>query len=99
MNAKRNLTMDSLEILALSSFAFAQPLFDLLSRNAGFFVARKSEPVDILLFILGLCLIPPAVMVLFEMVISAVWTKFQESHSCCLRRHHQEMNIIPPKGG
>src|SRR5438093_9484882 len=98
MNSKRNLAINSLEVLALCSFAFAQPLFDLISRNAGFFVARKSEPLDIILFVLGLCFIPPLLIVLFEIATSALWLKFQESFAYWLRRH-QEMKTIPPIEG
>ena len=39
----RDFVVDSLQIVALTSFAFAQPLFALLFANAEFFVIRKSE--------------------------------------------------------
>jgi uncharacterized membrane protein YGL010W len=44
----------------------AQPLFDLLSRYPEFFVARKSEPIDIILFIVIISVLLPAIAVLFE---------------------------------
>jgi len=43
----------------LWALAFAQPLFDLLGRNAQFFVARGSTPGDILLLAFGYALAPP----------------------------------------
>jgi hypothetical protein len=50
-------------LAALSSFALAQPLFDLLGRNAEFFAARDSTGWDIVLFAVAIVLVPPAVLV------------------------------------
>jgi len=60
--------IDTLHIFVLFSFAVAQPLFGLLSRNAEFFVARHSEPVDVIFLILILCALLPALVVLIEVV-------------------------------
>ena len=62
----------SLHILVLSSFALAQPLFSLLSGYAEFFVARQSEPVDLILLTLILSLGLPSLGILFEGLASAV---------------------------
>jgi hypothetical protein len=40
--------MDALHIAALSGFAVAQPLYDVLSRNPEFFTAHQSRPLDII---------------------------------------------------
>ena len=61
---KSTVWTESLHIFVLWSFAVAQPLFDLLSRNAEFFVARRSEPGDIMLLILLVGVLPPACLVL-----------------------------------
>ena len=63
---KRDFLIDALHIFVLSSFAFAQPLFGLLSRKAEFFVARHSKPVDIIVLILILCVVLPAILVAVE---------------------------------
>ena len=68
MKQKSGLPTDLLHIFVLFSFALAQPLFDLLSRNAEFFVARRSQPIDVIFLILILCLLLPALVVLVEMV-------------------------------
>ena len=68
MQQKKDFFIDALHIFVLFSFALAQPLFDLLSRNAEFFVAHHSEPVDIILLILILCALLPALVVLIEVV-------------------------------
>jgi hypothetical protein len=54
-----------LHLAALWAFAVAQPLFDLLGRNAEFFVARGSTRWDIVAFGIGV-VVPPAGMILVE---------------------------------
>ena len=66
MPRKTPFLADSLHILVLSSFALAQPLFSLLSGYAEFFVARQSEPVDLILLTLILSLGFPSLLLLFE---------------------------------
>ena len=52
----------------LSGFVFAQPLFDLLGRNAAFFVAHGSTALDVVVFALLVTLVPPAVILGVELV-------------------------------
>jgi hypothetical protein len=68
----RQLATNSLEIGVLSSFGFAQPLFNLLSKNAEFLVVRRSQPLDIFLLILVLCLLLPAALIVLELVAAMV---------------------------
>jgi hypothetical protein len=51
----------ALHLGGLWALAFAQPLLDLLGRNAEFFVARGSTTGDILLLAFGYVLVPPVV--------------------------------------
>lgn len=51
-----------LEILALTAFAFAQPLLDVFGRSPETFVFRDAGPRDIVLFAVVLCLVPPVVV-------------------------------------
>jgi hypothetical protein len=69
MQKRSEYLTDILHIFVLFSFALAQPLFDLLSRNVEFFIARKSEPVDIVVLVIILCMVVPAVVVLVEVVV------------------------------
>lgn len=62
------LRLAALHLLVLSSFAIAQPLFDLLGRNGEFFAARGSTRWDVVLFALGLLLVPPSVLLGVEAV-------------------------------
>jgi hypothetical protein len=63
----RGLLRDGLHVLALSAFAVAGPLFDLLSRHATFFVAHRAEPGDILLIAVLLCGFVPACLLALEL--------------------------------
>ncbi|MGH2945583.1 MAG: sulfatase-like hydrolase/transferase, partial [Solirubrobacteraceae bacterium] len=57
----------ALHLGALWAFAVVQPLFDLLGGQAQFFVARGSTAADIVVFAVGLTVVPPALMA------GAVW--------------------------
>ena len=49
----------ALQLGGLWALAFAQPLFELLGRNAQFFVARESTTGDIVVMAFGYALVPP----------------------------------------
>ncbi len=51
----------ALHLGGLWALAFAQPLLDLLGRNAEFFVARGSTTGDILVLAFGYVLLPPLI--------------------------------------
>ena len=68
MQQKNNFAIEALHVFVLFSFALAQPLFDLLSKNAEFFVARHSAPIDVIFLTLILCVLLPTLVVLIEMV-------------------------------
>jgi hypothetical protein len=57
-----SLARAALHLAGLWALAFAQPLFQLLGRNAEFFVARGSTRGDILLLAFGYTLVPPLVL-------------------------------------
>ena len=63
------LLVGGLHIAALTTFALAQPLFDLLGRNPEFFVAHDSTRWDIVLFAVALTLVPPLALVLLEALV------------------------------
>src|SRR5438034_5520128 len=62
------------QLFAVAGFAFAQPLFDILGKNAEFFAVRGSTPSDIVLFALVVTFAPAlillAIKVLFVLVTS-----------------------------
>ncbi len=60
------------QLLAASGFALAQPLFDILGRNAEFFAARGSKPADIVLFALVVTFAPALVLLAVELAVELV---------------------------
>lgn len=65
-SALRGLALNGAHLAALSAFAFAQPLFDLLDDSADFFAVRGSSRTEIVLFALAVVLLPPAVLLVVE---------------------------------
>jgi len=59
-------------IAALTTFALAQPLFDLLGKNPEFFAARGSTGSDIIVFAILLVVIPPVVLFVIELLVGLV---------------------------
>ena len=57
------------QLFAASGFALAQPLFDILGKNAEFFAVRGSTPGDIVLFALVVTFVPALVLWLVELVV------------------------------
>jgi hypothetical protein len=57
-----------LHVGALWAVAVAQPLFDLLGRNAPFFAVRGSTRWDVLTFAIGLVTVPPLALLALEAV-------------------------------
>ena len=57
------------QLLAVSGFALAQPLLDILGKNAEFFAARGSKPFDIVLFALVLTFVPALVLLAIEVAV------------------------------
>jgi hypothetical protein len=68
-----------LHLAALWSLAVAQPLFDLLGRNAEFFAIRRSAPEDIVIFAVGLVLLPPLVLAGVEALLGLVDERVREA--------------------
>src|SRR5437762_6701400 len=59
------------QLLAVSGFALAQPLFDILGKNAEFFAAHGSTPGDILLFAFVVTFVPAIVLLGVEAAVGA----------------------------
>jgi sulfatase-like protein len=60
------------QLLAVSGFALAQPLFDILGKNAEFFTAHGSTPGDILLFAFVVVFVPALALLLVELLVGVV---------------------------
>jgi hypothetical protein len=55
-----------LHLAGLTALAVAQPLFDLLSRNVEFFAVRGSTRWDVVLFAVGIVVLPPLLLLGLE---------------------------------
>jgi hypothetical protein len=60
------------QLLGASGFALAQPLFDILGKNAEFFAVRGSTPSDIVLFALVVTFVPALVLLAVEVAVELV---------------------------
>ena len=65
----------SVTVAALFVLAVAQPLLDLLRRNTEFFVARKSDPPEIVALALLLCLVFPSLLALILALLLQIHQK------------------------
>ncbi len=61
--------LDALHLVALSSVAVAWPLLDLLAKNNTFFAAHEMTAQAILLFALGLLVVPPLFATAFVLAV------------------------------
>src|SRR5262245_1300326 len=69
MKDSRSSLSDILSIFVLFNLAIAQPLYDLLSRNSEFFIAKHSKPVEVLVLALLLSIVGPLVLTLIELIL------------------------------
>jgi Sulfatase len=69
----RVLALQALELFALTAFAVAQPLYDLVSRNPTFLVAHQVSGTEVLWYALALLLVPPALLLVIESLVAVVW--------------------------
>src|SRR3954449_62815 len=68
----RSLSLRGLHLAALWTITFVQPLFDILGRNAAFFVARDNTPGDVLIFAFVWTLGPPLIATALVSLAGAV---------------------------
>ncbi len=66
--ARHELLVAAAQLLGLCALAVAEPLFDLLSDNAEFFVARGSRALDVVVFTVALALGPALVLFAAELL-------------------------------
>ena len=60
---KQEFTSEALTLLALCSFAVAQPVYSLLSGYPEFFLVRRAQPTDLLSLVLVLTVLTPVVFI------------------------------------
>lgn len=73
----RDAILDGAHLAVLSSFALAQPLFDLLSRHTEFFAVRDLTSLDIVVFAVVLTFAPPVALLTLELLARLVDRRLQ----------------------
>jgi len=75
-------------LLAVSGFALARPLFDLLGKNAEFFAVRGSTAGDIVLFALVVTFVPALLLLAIEVLVGFV------SEAAATVLHHVFLGLL-----
>jgi hypothetical protein len=88
----------ALHLGALWAFAFVQPLFDVLGRQAQFFVARGNTAADIVVFALVFTLLPPALLAAVVWVAGRIRPALEESLQAVLVGLLVAAIVLPPLG-
>jgi hypothetical protein len=65
-----NLLTSALHLLVLTTLAVAMPVFDLLGRNAQFFVARRSDGAELVALLVALLVVVPLLVWLPQLVLA-----------------------------
>ncbi len=71
-NWRGTLALNSLDIIVLIAFGVVQPLFGLLARSPGFFLAHRSKPIDLVALVLCAYAVPAALPLLIEWLVALV---------------------------
>lgn len=82
--AGRQLALAGLQLAGLWAFAVVQPLFDVLRDSPDFFVARGNGTADILIFALGIALLPPLIALGIEWLVGLISTRARQALHLCL---------------
>lgn len=69
------IALPATHVLALWAFAVAQPLYDILRRNSEFFVAHRTQPIDMILFTGLVSVGLPLLLVLPWALLAWVWPR------------------------
>ena len=71
----RALLLPVLHLLALWAFAVAQQLYDILRRNGEFFIAHRTQPLDLLLFAAVVSAGLPLIFLLPYLLVASRWPR------------------------
>ncbi len=72
--------LEALHIFTLTGFALAQPVFDLLGKNADFFVFRRSASVDIVILSIILSLLIPFLFTGLKYILGRINTTWENNY-------------------
>ncbi len=72
LSLRRGLALNCVDIVVLTGFAIAQPLFGLLAHAAGFFLAHRSKPIDLLVLVFCAYAIPAGSAIVVECLVALI---------------------------
>ena len=99
MKERSGYFFDILHIFTLTAFAVAQPLFDLLGRQAEFFVARQADSIDIVLLVAVLILLLPGVLCLVRVLVQPLSVRLRRSVQLVLVAGLLVLIVLPALNG
>jgi len=68
----RGLALNFVDIVVLTGFAIAQPVFSLLAHSAGFFLVHRSKPIDLLVLVFLAYAIPAGIAIILESLAALI---------------------------
>jgi len=68
----RGTALRAAQLLGACAVAVAQPLFNVLGKNPGFFALHGATPTDIVLFALIVTLVPPLALLVVELLVDGI---------------------------
>ncbi|MFN8007351.1 MAG: sulfatase-like hydrolase/transferase [Terriglobia bacterium] len=83
------------DILVLCAFGLAQPLFNLLSKNPGFFVAHQTTALEICLMAIGLSVLPACLLVTLEALVSMMARRVTRMVHCAVLAFLSTLTLLP----
>lgn len=78
VRVRHDFLVDAVHVFFLSGLALAQPLFDVLSRGAEFFVARQSRPAELVIFAILASFLVPAFIVALEYIFGLLGKPYRK---------------------
>ncbi len=72
VDRSKNFLWDAVAVFGLFSLSVARPLFELLARNVEFFVFKRANRLEIIIFILALSFLVPSILVLIRFLLSKI---------------------------
>jgi hypothetical protein len=86
----------ALHVFVLAGFAVAQPLYDLLSRSAGFFIAHDSTPLDLVALVALLSFGLPAAILGLEGAVAGIHRRTGWWVHCAVIGFLVLLTLLPP---
>ena len=91
-----SLVETAVTLFGASTFAIAQPLFDLLSGHVEFLIAHRMGPLDLIALAALLCIVPAAIALLLTAVLGLVAPNAARFATCAIVGVAVTATALPP---